>query len=226
MIISPLVRRAVTGMCWTFVGMSGLLRVSAGSLYWTGWAFLATFFLCCACITADLLRRDPALVERRSRSGLTAEKDSTQKVIQSIIGAAFIGFLVVGGLDFRFGWSAVPLGIVILGHVLTILSFTGIYFVLRENSFASSTIETTEDQRLVDTGLYAIVRHPMYTASLLLFVGIPFALGSYWSLLLAIPLVGALIARVQHEERFLDANLRGYRSYRQRIRWRLIPMVW
>ena len=207
--------------------MVGLLGLSAGSTrYWAGWAFVVTFLLCCVCITADLLRRDPALVEQRMRSGPAAEKENTQKVIQSIIAAAFIGFLIVAGLDFRFGWSAAPLGILILGHILTILSFAGIYLVLRENSFASNTIETTADQRLVDTGPYAIIRHPMYAASLLLFVGIPFALGSYWSLLLAIPMVAALVVRVQNEERFLDANLQGYRCYRQRIRWRLIPLVW
>jgi protein-S-isoprenylcysteine O-methyltransferase Ste14 len=161
MIISPLARRAVTGLCWLVAIMAGLLGLSAGSpCYWAGWAFLATFLLCIACITADLLRRAPALVERRMRSGPTAEKESTQKVIQSITGAAFIGFLVVAGLDFRFGWSAVPLGTVILGHVLTILSFAGIYLVFRENAFASSTIETAADQRLVDTGPYAIIRHP------------------------------------------------------------------
>jgi protein-S-isoprenylcysteine O-methyltransferase Ste14 len=227
MIISPLARRAVTGLCWLVAIMAGLLGLSAGSpRYWAGWAFLATFLLCVACITADLLRRAPALVERRMRSGPTAEKESTQKVIQLITGAAFIGFLVVAGLDFRFGWSAVPLGIVILGHVLTILSFAGIYLVFRENSFASSTIETAVDQRLVDTGPYAIVRHPMYTASLLLFVGMPFALRSYWSLLLAVPMIAGLVARVLNEERFLAANLQGYRSYRQRIRWRLIPLIW
>ena len=227
MIISALARRAVTGLCWLVAIMAGLLGLSAGSpRYWAGWAFLATFLLCIACITADLLRRAPALVERRMRSGPTAEKESTQKVIQSITGAAFIGFLVVAGLDFRFGWSAVPLGIVILGHVLTILSFAGIYLVFRENSFASSTIETAADQRLVDTGPYAIIRHPMYTASLLLFVGMPFALGSYWSLLLAVPMIAGLVARVLNEERFLDANLQGYSSYRQRIRWRLIPLIW
>jgi protein-S-isoprenylcysteine O-methyltransferase Ste14 len=109
---------------------------------------------------------------------------------------------------------------------LTILSFAGIYLVFRENSFASSTIETAADQRLVDTGPYAIIRHPMYAASLLLFVGMPFALGSYWSLLLAVPMIAGLVARALNEERFLDANLQGYRSYRQRIRWRLIPLIW
>ena len=135
--------------------------LSAGSpRYWAGWAFLATFSLCIACISADLLRRAPALVERRMRSGPTAEKESKQKVIQSITGAVFIGFLIVAGLDFRFVWSAVPLCILILGHVLMILSFSGIYLVFRENSFASSTIETAADQRRVDTGPYAIIRHP------------------------------------------------------------------
>lgn len=220
MVSSPLARRAITDRCWLVAIMAGALGLSAGSpRYWAGWAFLATFSLCNACITADLLRRSPALVERRTQSGYV-EKGSTQK------GATFIGFLVVAGLDYRFGWSAAPLGILILGHILTTLGFAGMYLVFRENSFASSRIEIATDHRVVDTGPYTVVRHPMYTSTLLLFVGMPFALGSYWDLLLVGPLVTGLMARVQDEERFLDANLQGYGSYRQGIRWRLIPLVW
>ncbi len=168
-------------------------------------------------MTADLLRRDPALVERRMRPDPAVGPNK---------GATFIGFLVIAGVDFRFGWSAVPLDILVLGHVLTILSFASVYLVFRENSFASSMIEIAADHRLVDTGPYTIIRHPMYTATLFLFVAMPLALGSYWALLLVVPMVADLVARVQNEERFLDANLQGYRSYRLRIRCRSMPLAW
>jgi len=159
MIISPLARRAVTGLCWLVAIIAGLLgfqrvRLAIGRV--GPFSLRSRFALPVSALT---FCAGPPL----SSSGAcdhTAEKESKQKVIQSITGAVFIGFLVVAGLDFRFVWSAVPLCILILGHVLTILSFSGIYLVFRENSFASSTIETAADQRRVDTGPYAIIRHP------------------------------------------------------------------
>jgi hypothetical protein len=161
MIISPLARRAVTGLCWLVAIMAGLLgfqrvRLAIGRV--GPFSLRSRFALPVSALTfcAGPPLSSSGACDRVPRP----KKRAKQKVIQSITGAVFIGFLVVAGLDFRFVWSAVRLCILILGHVLTILSFSGIYLVFRENSFASSTIETAADQRRVDTGPYAIIRHP------------------------------------------------------------------
>jgi protein-S-isoprenylcysteine O-methyltransferase Ste14 len=219
--------RAIKGLATLTGVMAIFLFAAAGTLrFWQGWAYLLTFMLCAAASTADLVRRDPALVARRMRAGPTAETEPAQKLIQSVITALFVGYLVVAGLDRRFGWSAVPLGIVVAGNALTVLGFVLIHRVFRENTFAASTITLSDDQRVIDTGPYAVVRHPMYAAALFLFVGTPLALASYWTLLLSVPLLAALMARILDEERFLSQHLAGYADYRQRVRWRLVPGLW
>jgi protein-S-isoprenylcysteine O-methyltransferase Ste14 len=230
-----LMNRSIVGRN-AFAGLVGLvgfiamvLVLSAGSLrFWLGWIFLLNFAICVTAITVYLLIRDPALAERRMRGGggPMAEPEMVQKIIRFAVSLIFLLYFVIPGLDFRFGWSTVPLAVVTAGHVLTVLAFVGILVVFRANSFAGSTVEVAADQRVIDTGPYAVVRHPMYAAALFLFVGIPLALGSTWALLLAVPMIAALVARVLNEERYLDANLAGYTSYRRRVRWRLMPLVW
>ena len=138
----------------------------------------------------------------------------------------FFAVLIVPGLDYRFHWSQVPAAIVVLGDMLLVLSLAMIFFVFRENSYAASTIKVEAEQRVITTGPYRLVRHPMYSAALILFLATPLALGPAWGLIVAIPLVAALVARLRDEERYLSAHLPGYYAYRQQVSYRLVPLVW
>jgi protein-S-isoprenylcysteine O-methyltransferase Ste14 len=160
------------------------------------------------------------------KAGPRAETEPAQKIIVTIAGACFFGVLVLVAFDHRFGWSAMPASVALLGDLLIVISFIAIWFVFRENSYTASTIAIMEDQRVVSTGPYAIVRHPLYSAALVLFVGMPLALGSWWGLLVLIPAVAGLIWRLVDEENFLSRNLPGYTAYKQKVRFRLIPSVW
>jgi protein-S-isoprenylcysteine O-methyltransferase Ste14 len=225
--MQPLNLRAFIGLAILVLVMVALLFGAAGTLhYWQGWAFLACYFLASIAITLYLARRDPALLARRMRGGPWAEKERTQKVIMSIASAGFIALLVLPGLDHRFGWSRVPAAAAIVGDLLMLLGWLGIFRVFRENSFTSSTIELAADQRVISTGPYAIIRHPMYAAALLMLLGIPISLGSWWGVLVVLALLPALIWRLLDEERFLSRNLPGYIAYQGRVRYRLLPRVW
>jgi protein-S-isoprenylcysteine O-methyltransferase Ste14 len=174
----------------------------------------------------DLMRNDPALLERRMSGGPTAEKRSVQKLIMSFTSIGFVALLVVPALDRRFGWSAVPFGVVVAGDALVAIGFYLVSRVYRENTFTSATIEIAENQRVVSTGPYAIVRHPMYASASLYLIGTPLALGSYWGLISVAAMLPFLIWRLSDEERFLAANLPGYAEYQKRVRHRLLPFVW
>ena len=219
---------AVRGTLLMLISVGAVLALSSGTLGWPeGWAFLATYSLCVMAMIAYLLRVDPALVERRMHSGPAAEREPRQKLIQTVTMGTFLAQLVVPGLDHRYGWSHMPLAVICLGHALIIAGFAGILRVFRENAFASSIIEVGAGQRVIDTGPYAIVRHPMYAVALPgIFAGIPLALGSWWALALVVPITVAIVARLLDEERFLTANLPGYADYCRRLRWRLVPGVW
>ena len=207
--------------------MGILLFVSAGTVhYWQAWLYLAIFTGASALITLDLLRRDRALLERRMSGGPTAEKRPAQKVIMAVTSIGFVALLVVPGLDRRFGWSAAPLGVVVAGDVLVAVGFALIARVYRENTFTSATIEVVEHQRVVATGPYAVVRHPMYASGSLYLLGTPLALGSYWGLVPVAAMLPFLIWRLLDEERLLAANLAGYADYQRRVRHRLVPFVW
>jgi len=204
-----------------------LLFGLAGTVhYWQGWVYFAIFIGASAITTLDLLRRDPALLERRLVGGPTAEKRPVQKVIMVAASAVFIAMLVVPALDFRFGWSHVPLGIVILGDVMAVIGFTLIFFVYRANTFTSATIQVTDNQTVISTGPYAIVRHPMYASALLYVLGTPLALGSWWGLLAVAVMIPLLMWRLVDEEHMLATQLTGYTDYQQRVRHRLVPFVW
>ena len=194
--------------------------------YWQAWVFIAVFSLCTIALTAYLAIYDPKLLERRMKAGPRAETEPAQKIIVTIAGACFFGVLELVAFDHRFGWSAMPASVALLGDLLIVISFIAFWFVFRENSYTASTIAIMEDQRVVSTGPYAIVRHPLYSAALLLFVGMPLALGSWWGLLVLIPAVAGLIWRLVDEENFLSRNLPGYTAYKQKVRFRLIPSVW
>jgi protein-S-isoprenylcysteine O-methyltransferase Ste14 len=177
-------------------------------------------------ITLYLVRCDPALLERRMRGGPWAEREPVQKAIMWITSAGFIALLILPGLDRRFGWSNMSATAAIAGNLLMLLGWVGIFRVFQENSFTSSTIELAADQRVISTGPYAIVRHPMYATALPMLVGIPISLGSWWGVLVVILLLPALVWRLLDEERFLGRNLPGYVAYQGRVRYRLLPHIW
>jgi protein-S-isoprenylcysteine O-methyltransferase Ste14 len=225
--MNPLHRKAFVGLAILFLVMAALLFVSAGTLhYWQAWTYLAVYFGASIAITLYLVKKDPELLARRMSGGPFAEKEPAQRIIMSITSLGFIALAIVPALDRRFGWSDVPVYAVALGDAVMLLGWLGIYFVFRENSFAAATIQSSADQRVISTGPYAWVRHPMYAAALVMLLGISPALGSWWGIPIVIAILPALIWRLKDEERFLVRNLPGYPEYQGRVRYRLLPFVW
>jgi protein-S-isoprenylcysteine O-methyltransferase Ste14 len=207
--------------------MGLLLFVPAWTVhYWQAWTYLSIFIGATALTTLDLLRRDPALLERRMTGGPTAEKRPAQRLIMLAVSAGFIAMLVVSALDHRFAWSAGPLGAVVAGDLLVAIGFGLILRVYRENTFTSATVEVAANQTVVSTGPYAIVRHPMYASGSLYLFGTPLALESYWGLVPVAAMMPFLIWRLLDEERLLARDLSGYTEYQKRVRYRLLPRVW
>ena len=207
--------------------MGALIFGAAGTLhYWQAWIYLLLFFGLSGLLTQELLRRDPALLERRMKGGPQAERRPAQRLIMVGASLAFLGLLAVPALDHRFRWSSVPMVGVVLGNVLFAIGFLFVGRVYRENTYTSATIEIHEGQRVIDTGPYALVRHPMYSGALLYMLGTPLALGSYWGLLGFVLMLLSIVWRLNDEERMLARELPGYAEYRERVRYRLIPGVW
>ena len=220
-------RKAFGGLFILLLVIAALLFLAAGSIaYWQAWAFLLVFGLSALAITLYLMKRDPALLERRMQGGPFAEKQTSQKIIQTIAAIMFLGMLVVPGLDHRFAWSTVPISFVVAGDVLVAIGFLIIFFVYKENSFASATIELYPEQKVISRGLYALVRHPMYMGAIFLCIGMSLALGSWWGLPVFLLFIPALLWRLFEEEKFLVKNLPGYSDYRNRVKRRLLPYIW
>ena len=225
--MTKLLTRTLLSLVALAVVMGLLLFVSAGTVrYREAWVYLAIFTGASLLISLDLLRSDPALLERRMRGGPTAEKEPTQRIIMLFASIGFIAMLVVPALDFRFGWSSVPLPLEIAGDLLVAIGFYFIFVVYRENTFTSATIEVAENQTVISTGPYAVVRHPMYASASLYLLGTPLALGSYWGFLALAFMMPFLIWRLLDEEKFLERNLPGYREYQKKVRHHLVPHVW
>src|SRR5208283_3660590 len=207
--------------------MGLLIFIPAGTIdYWQAWVYLFVFIGASLLTTLYLMKKDPALLNRRMRGGPTAEKRRTQKLIMLCTSICFIALLVVPALDHRFRWSAMLLSCVIVGDVLVAIGFYFIFLVYKENTFSSATIEVAEDQKVISTGPYAVVRHPMYASAFLYLVGTSFALGSFWGLLALLAMMPFLIWRLYDEESFLAGNLPGYTEYQKKVRHRLIPFIW
>jgi protein-S-isoprenylcysteine O-methyltransferase Ste14 len=225
-----LAARALLSVLLLVVVMGTILFATAGEWtigdYWQAWVYLLIFTITSLLTTIYLIRNDPELLNRRMRGGPTAEKRSSQRVIMVFTSLAFIGLLVVPALDRRYGWSTVPIYVVIAGDALVVIGFYFIFLVYKENKYASATIEVAANQKVIDSGPYAVVRHPMYASALLYLVGTPLALGSYWGLLPFVAVIPFLIWRLIDEEKVLTEELEGYDQYRQRVRYRLIPKVW
>jgi protein-S-isoprenylcysteine O-methyltransferase Ste14 len=222
-----LIARAWLSLVVLALVMGLLIFVPAGTLrFWEAWLYLVVFFAAATLVTRDLMKRDPALLERRMHGGPTAEKEPAQRIIMVFASLGFISLLVVPGLDHRFGWSSVPVAVVLAGNALTAVGFFLVSRVYRENPYLFATIEVARNQRVVTTGPYAVVRHPMYAFSSVYLLGTPLALGSWWGLLGLGLMLPFLIWRLLDEEDLLARRLPGYREYQQRVRHRLVPGVW
>lgn len=203
-----------------------LIFLPAGTFdYWEAWVFVAVFFACNLALTAYLALKNPKLLERRMKVGPAAEKSMTQKIIVVIAFIIFAGVAVLPAIDHRFGWSEIPTFVVILGNILIALSYYGFYRVFRENTYGAATIQVEEEQKVISTGPYGVVRHPMYATALITLLGFPLALGSWWGLLMLVPGIIVLVWRLLDEEKFLHKNLPGYTEYTWKVRWRLIPGI-
>lgn len=218
----------------SFIGLAQLIVVLAGLLflpawtfhYWEAWVFLAVFSTSVLIITLYFLQKDPKLIESRVRAGPAAEQQRSQKIIQALASIFFILPFIISGLDHRFGWSNVQLYLVVFGDLLVALGLFFVFLVFRENTFTSATIELRDEQRVISTGPYARVRHPMYAGAFLMLLGVPLALGSWWAFIPIFLIFAAIILRLLEEEKFLATNLPGYTNYRQKVRYRLIPFIW
>jgi protein-S-isoprenylcysteine O-methyltransferase Ste14 len=222
-----LTEKAFIGLLALFLVIAALLFGGAGTFdYWQAWVFLAVYFSASFALTLYLVKWDPALLGRRMRGGPWAEKRPAQRVIMPFASLAFVGLTLLPALDRRFGWSHIPPAMALAGDLLVALGWLGIFFVFRENSFTSATIELAPDQKVITTGPYAFVRHPMYASAMIMLLGTPIALGSWWGVLALVVMSPALVWRLLDEERFLGVNLPGYESYKETVRYRLIPHVW
>jgi protein-S-isoprenylcysteine O-methyltransferase Ste14 len=219
--------RAWLALAIVAVVMCALLFGTAGTThYWHAWIYVSIFLGASVLTTLYLMKRDRAVLARRMRGGPMFAKAGTQRMIMVFTSLGFIALLVVPALDHRFGWSDVPVWAVVLGEVLVVIGFYLIFLVYRENSFTAATIDVAPGQKVIATGPYAVVRHPMYASGSLYMLGTPLALGSYWGFLALAAMMPFLLWRLLDEERILTKELPGYAEYRQRVRHRLVPMVW
>lgn len=225
--MTDLNKQAFAGLLFLVASMGALMFLPAWTFdFWQGWVFLAVFSVSVFAITLYLMKNDPKLLKRRVKAGSSAEKEPSQKIIQTLASIAFILIIAFPGFDHRFGWSAVPIIVVAAGDVLVALGLLFIFFVFRENTYTSAVIEVDAEQKVISTGPYALVRHPMYSSALIMLVGVPLALGSWWGLLAVVPLALTMVWRLLDEEVFLAKHLPGYSEYQARVKYRLVPFIW
>jgi protein-S-isoprenylcysteine O-methyltransferase Ste14 len=204
-----------------------LLFWPAGTLnYWQAWVFIAVFIVATLVPSVYLAMKDPAALQRRMKAGPIAETRTIQKLVITGTIVAVVAVLVVSALDHRFGWSHVPTPVVVLGNVLVGIGLGFTQLVVIQNSYAAATITVEADQKVVSTGVYGLVRHPMYVGTLIMMVGTPLALDSYWGLLVTILAFPILALRIDDEEKMLRQELDGYDEYTKKVHYRLVPGVW
>jgi len=205
-----------------FIGL--FLFLPAGSLhYWEAWVYAVVLFIPMMITVAYLAKNDPALLERRMKM---KEKEEKQKLIVRLFRLPFLLGFLIPGFDYRFNWSEVPTVLVIIANGMVFIGYLMVFLVFRENTYTSRIVEVEKDQKVISTGPYAIVRHPMYTGSILMFLFTPLALGSWWAFIVFAFLPVVLIFRIFDEERVLLKELSGYPEYCQKVRYRLIPHIW
>lgn len=215
---------ALTKFIAGLVLMGLLLFLPAGTFHYpNAWLFLALLFIPMLILGAVLFFKAPALLEKRLQS---KEKESAQKGVVAFSGLMFIGSFVLAGLDFRYGWSDIPAWVIAVAAVVLLASYGMYGEVMRENAYLSRTVEVQENQKVIDTGLYGIIRHPMYTATIFLFLEIPVVLGSWIAFVVMLSYPAAIVARIGNEEKVLEEGLEGYTEYKKKVKYRLLPFVW
>ncbi|MFH1106675.1 MAG: isoprenylcysteine carboxylmethyltransferase family protein [Candidatus Micrarchaeota archaeon] len=221
---AALKRKALVRFGLAPFALGALFFIPAGSLcYWQAWLYMAVLLVPMAFVVAYFLKRDPMLLERRLRM---KEKVTEQETLVKFSYLWFVAAFIVPGLDYRFGLSQVPVEVVLLSNLLVLIGYFMFFLVMKENSFLSRIVEVQKGQKVISTGPYAVVRHPMYTAVLIIYGLSPLALGSYWGFLAVLPLMGVLYFRTLNEEKVLLRGLKGYKEYCRKVRWRMVPFVW
>ena len=201
-----------------------LLFLPAGSLlYFNGWLFIGVLFIPMFIAGIIMMLKNPRLLKSRLNA---KEKEKEQDTVQKLSGLMFIAGFIVAGLGFRFGWYTLPKSIVAVATVVFLISYVLYAEVLRENTYLSRTIEVQENQNVVDSGLYSVVRHPMYSVTLILFLSMPLILGSVYSFIIFLAYPFIIAKRIKNEEAFLEKELEGYSEYKKKVKYKLIPFVW
>ena len=201
-----------------------LIFLPAGTFqYFNGWLFMGILFIPMFLAGLVMMAKNPKLLESRLDA---KEKEAEQSLVVKLSGLMFLAGFIVAGLGVRFGWYTLPKPVVIASAVVFLIAYVLYAEVLRENTYLSRTIEVQEGQTVIDTGLYGIVRHPMYSVTLLLFLSMPLVLGSVYSFIIFSMYPFIIAKRIKHEEEFLEKELNGYREYKQKVKYRLIPFIW
>ena len=204
--------------------IGALLFGPAGGLsYWNGWLFMVTLFGPMTIALVYLYRKDRSLLEKRLRS---REKQKEQKIYVKLSLVWFVFSFLVPGFDYRFGWSDVPMWLIFVSVAVMIFGYVLFIVAMVQNTFASRVIEIQQNQRVIDTGMYSVVRHPLYLAAIIMYAAWPLVLGSYYALIPTMLLPALLVYRIRNEEAYLRTNLDGYIDYSKRIKYRLIPFIW
>jgi len=216
--------QAITKFMFGFILIGLLIFVPAGTFsFFNGWLFMGILFVPMLFAGIVMMFKNPNLLKSRLNA---KEKQREQSVVIKLNGLMFLAGFIVAGLDFRFEWFALPRGVVIGAATVFLMAYILYAEVLRENTYLSRTIEVQENQKVIDTGLYGIIRHPMYSVTLLLFLSMPLVLGSIYSFLIFLVYPIIIAKRIKSEEDFLEKELDGYREYKQKVKYRLIPFVW
>ena len=216
--------QAITKFLFGFVLIGLMIFLPAGTLsFFNGWLFMGILFVPMFIAGIVMMFKNPNLLKSRLDA---KEKQREQSIVIKLSGLMFLAGFIVAGLDFRFGWLTLPKGVVIGAAIVFLAAYILYAEVLRENTYLSRTIEVQENQKVIDTGLYGIVRHPMYGVTLLLFLSMPLVLGSIYSFLIFLSYPFIIAKRINSEEEFLEKELDGYREYKQKVRYRLIPFIW
>lgn len=216
--------QALSKFLFGLIIISLLLFIPAGTLnYPNAWLFLALLFIPMFIAGIIMLIKSAELLKRRLNA---KEEENEQKIVILISGAIFLLAFIIAGLNFRFGWSKLPQIVVVVASIIFLLSYIMYAEVLRENIYLSRTVEVSENQKVVDSGLYGLVRHPMYTSTIFLFLSMPLILGSLFSFVIMLIYPIIIFFRIKNEERFLEIKLEGYKEYKEKVKYKIIPFIW
>lgn len=222
--LKSLIRKIITRFSLFPILLGLMILLPAGTYnFWQVYLYIAILVIPMMFVLRYFLKYNPRFLERRTR---TKEKEKQQKIIQIVFSFFFFSGFIVCGFDKRFGWSDIPISIVLLADTFVLLGYLLVFFVFKQNSYASRIVEVEQNQKVVSTGLYSYVRHPMYIGILIMYIPTPVALGSYWGLIPMITIPLALVLRILNEEKVLCKELPGYIEYCQSTRYRLIPFIW